>query len=752
MERTLALWPSGSDASALELASLRQTTMRRLVLVIIASYVALIFAVPELWPERLPGVMLVLTPVFALTCYGVLRLLGRWPWGAVVLWQLGGLLAVAVTMAVFEEPRLVLLYALFPVMATLAAGWPAGLFSLLGTIALLWLAPLVWSVPPASATLWWFTVLGSAVLVALCEAAIGCYVDVTNRALGYCEDARLQINEVRAERMRFRQTEEDMVQANRELARLSDRLKLLQRLADEARQAKEEFVANVSHELRTPLNMIIGFSEMITQSPQVYGETLPPKLLADIGVIQRNSKHLAKLVNDVLDLSQVDAGRLALSKEWVSVEEVIGEAVIALRPLFVSKELDLRTEVPADLPPVFCDGTRISQVITNLLSNAGRYTERGGATVSASLDGDRIRISVHDTGPGIADKDQHRLFQPFEQLDASIRRRQDGSGLGLSISKRFVEMHGGKMWLASAVGEGTSVSFELPLEAPTASLILTDQPSRWFSPYGEVEYRTRTRPSRAPSLDVPPRFVILERGDMLRRLFRRYLDGVELVSARTPDAALEALQQSPGQALIINAAPSERPPLSMSQLCSLPYETPAFSCWIPGSEAAQDLGVLRYLVKPITRDALLQALEGIEGVRDILVVDDDPEALLLFTRMLSSAGKGYRVIQAKSGHRALALLRDRKPDALLLDLVMPGIDGYDVLRQKHEDPHLRGIPTMVVTSRDPADIPIISSSLTVTRGQGLSVSNLLDCVQTVSRILSPGAEPAVRARQETLAE
>ncbi len=562
------------------------------------------------------------------------------------------------------------------------------------------------------------------------------------------ERARRLLEEAREQRMELKQVQEDLYQANQELARLSDRLKAMAQAAEEARRVKEEFVANVSHELRTPLNMIIGFSEMITQAPQVYGAELPPALLADIAAIQRNSQHLASLVDDVLDLSQIEAGRMALSKEWASIQEIIEAAVSAVQPLFESKGLSLEIEVPPDLPALFCDSMRIRQVMLNLLSNAGRFTEKGGVQVRAWREGEDIVVSVADTGPGIALEDQERLFEPFQQLDGSIRRRHGGSGLGLSISKRFVEMHKGRMWLESEVGVGTTVYFSLPLSLPAPAVLVGNEAARWFSFYHQ--YEPRTRRSKAPPPKPAPRFVLLERGETLQRLLGRYMEGVEFVSVRDMDEALRELSRSPAQALIVNDSALKQMPSWMGRLAHLPYGTPAVVCWVPGEdEAAQQLGVVRYLIKPVTRDALLSVLEDLgRQVRTVLLVDDEPEALQLFARMLSSARRGYRVLRAPSGRRALDLLRERQPDVMILDLVMPGMNGFDVLREKSRDPVLRQIPVVVISARDPTGEPIVSNTLTITRSGGLSVRDLVTCIQAVSEVLSPSTRSDGRGQPE----
>ena len=260
----------------------------------------------------------------------------------------------------------------------------------------------------------------------------------------------------------LKQAVKDLAEANLQTARLNQLLGMARHAAEEAERAKAEFVANVSHELRTPLNMVIGFAEMIMSAPKTYGR-VSTALRADLAVIHRNSQHLAALIDDVLDLSQIEAGRMALTKERVALGEIIAAATEAIRPLYQTKGLYLRTEAPEGLV-VSCDRTRVREVLLNLLSNAGRFTEQGGVTVQARVMGQEVVVSVSDTGPGIAPEDQARLFQPFQQADGSIRRRFGGSGLGLSISKHFVELHDGRMWLESGVGSGTTIFFTLPFE------------------------------------------------------------------------------------------------------------------------------------------------------------------------------------------------------------------------------------------------------------------------------------------------
>jgi CheY-like chemotaxis protein len=483
------------------------------------------------------------------------------------------------------------------------------------------------------------------------------------------------------------------------------------------------------------LNMIVGSSEMITQAPHVYGGQLPDKLLADINIICTNGQHLASLINDVLDLSQIDASRMALAREWTAVAEIVEAALLAVRPLFESKGLFLEKDVPEGLPLLFCDRTRIRQVILNLLSNAGRFTEQGGTRVRVQQQEAGLVVSVSDTGPGIAPEHEERIFKPFTQADGSIRRRYGGSGLGLAISKQFVELHGGKMWLETTPGAGTTFHFSLPLQppAPPAQRDFV----RWVNPYQEHEPRTQR--SKAPEPRLTPRFVVLEAGNTVQRLLHRYRDGVEVVGVRNLTEAFTEVSRVPAQALIVNDLAFRHMPATADSMASLPYGTPVIMCWLPdNTEAAQELGLMDYLVKPFSRERLLSALDALERlVRTVLVVDDEPDVLQLLARMLASANRGYHVLRASTGQRALTLLRQRRPDVMLLDLVMPGMDGYAVLEAKSQELEIKPIPVIAITAQDLSRGPLSASVLSVSRSGGLYPRDVLNTIEALSAILAP---------------
>jgi signal transduction histidine kinase/CheY-like chemotaxis protein len=564
---------------------------------------------------------------------------------------------------------------------------------------------------------------------------------------GYERNAVL-LEDMQDTQVQLKQTLEDLTNANVQLTRLNQLTDGLRRTAEEALRMKEQFVANVSHELRTPLNMIIGFSEMIVNTPEAYGGRIPPTLLSDLSVILRNSRHLSDLIDDVLDLSQIEAGHMALVRERVDLREVFDAATIAVQPLFQSKGLSIAVEAEGELPLVFCDRTRVREVVLNLLSNAGRFTMRGGVVVRAVRNDGDVVVSVADTGPGIATADMDRMFRPFEQLDGSIHRRYGGSGLGLAISKSFVELHGGRMWLSSAQGSGTTFFFSLPTDPPMPP---RDSATRWLNEdWPNLE---RTHPPTAPPPVVKPRLVVLDPNHSLSRLLTRYMDGANVVPVDDLAAATRELSCSPARALIVNSPQVGDCLTQLGKSSQLPYGLPAMICSVPGlTDIVDHLGVSGYLVKPIEKDLLLATLERLvetsgdramgAAQRTVLVVDDEPDALRLFWRMLDGAQAGYRVLTASNGRQAFDILREQRPDVVLLDLVMPEADGFEFLALKYADSELRHTPVVVISAQDAPSQPIVCNAIGVTRPGGLSLHQLLACVEAISQVLSPLAAPA----------
>jgi signal transduction histidine kinase len=250
-----------------------------------------------------------------------------------------------------------------------------------------------------------------------------------------------------------------------ENVRLFDEIQEKSRQLEGASQHKSRFLANMSHELRTPLNAILGYTELIQDA--VYGEP-PEKMVAVLERISRNGKHLLGLINDVLDLSKIEAGQLVLSLDAYSLRDVVHGVYSAIEPLAVNKSLIFKVEMAPDLPPGRGDERRLTQVLLNLVGNAIKFTDQGAVTIKASAENGDYTLAVRDTGPGISEADQAKLFQEFQQADNSITKAKGGTGLGLAISKRIIEMHGGKIWVESRPGQGSTFSLKLPIQVEQA--------------------------------------------------------------------------------------------------------------------------------------------------------------------------------------------------------------------------------------------------------------------------------------------
>ncbi len=247
---------------------------------------------------------------------------------------------------------------------------------------------------------------------------------------------------------RIKQAQDDLIAAKQE--------------AEKANEAKSQFLANMSHELRTPLNAVLGFTELIIDG--TYGE-MPAAIVEAMERVERNGQHLLGLINDVLDLSKIEAGRLTLSHGRYDMADVVRTVESSLSPLATEKGIDLDCAIPEDLPHGWGDARRITQALMNLAGNAVKFTDAGSVSVRVNADDNWFQVSVSDTGPGISETDLQAIFDDFYQVDGSLTRQQGGTGLGLAIAKRMVEMHGGRLWVESTLGEGADFHFTLPVRA-----------------------------------------------------------------------------------------------------------------------------------------------------------------------------------------------------------------------------------------------------------------------------------------------
>jgi len=550
--------------------------------------------------------------------------------------------------------------------------------------------------------------------------------------------AQRAVEEVQARRAEVAQVLTELEHANRQLALANDRMAALRAVAEEVQKSKAAFVAKVSHEFRTPLNMIIGLIDLLMETPEVYGETLPPALFEDLKIVHRNCEHLSGMVNDVLDLSQAEAGRVTLRQERVDLTELVGAAVSVVSSFLERKHLALTLEIPSDLPSIYCDPTRIRQVVLNLISNAARFTERGGITVRAAQRDEWVTVSVADTGPGIAPEDAARIFEPFCQGTRGPWRDRGGSGLGLAISKQFIELHGGRIWLESQPGQGAMFAFDLPISPPLDPLA---HPGRWMSE--DWKWVERTSQPMLPRAPLKPRVVVCDETGELASALTRYSEQAEIIGTSSLSQAIADIRHCPAHALLLNVGLPDRLWHLAAEARSAVADTLVVACSVsPRLDRARAAGASDYLVRPVTREKLWEAIRGVgRPVRRVLLVDDDADVRQLLSRMLAimPAENGQRtpleIAAAADGAEALDALHRDSPDLVLLDVVLPGMDGWQVLAQKQQDAALRDIPVIMVSAQDRAEQPMVCEAIAAMLGGGLSSSQLLRCTLGLSAVL-----------------
>ncbi len=510
------------------------------------------------------------------------------------------------------------------------------------------------------------------------------------------------------------------------LKRSHDELIVARQQAEEARALKEQFVANVSHELRTPLNLIVGFAEMMYLSPETYGDVRwTPTLAGDVEEVYRASRHLQSLVNDILDLSRIDAARLPMFRELEDIRAVIADAAETALPLLQQRGLSYRAEWPEELPKLFIDRTRIRQVLLNLFNNAIRYTDQGGITVRVTQADGAVIVSVQDTGIGIAEDQLAMVFEKWRQAEAKPRRG-GGAGLGLTLSRQFVELHGGRMWVESRLDQGSTFHFALPLPGAVP----------------QTTQLQRTPDRRAVDLSAYP-VVLVDPDPSIAEMLNRYL-GDRRTLAAGDIARAEALVAAEHPLAVIVNLPPDAPreewlgPLGEH---SQRYGVPVVRCSIPSpSWLRQDTGLDECLTKPVSREAL-QALLGRRLAKPgaILVVDDDASFINLMARMLSTMELAGEVLTAYSGAQALRLAREKPPALVLLDLLMPEMDGFQVVRAFRQEAALAQTCVVAVTGTSYAEDALQQrgSYVTLSQSPGISAGTTVELLNAMLKIVQP---------------
>lgn len=514
-----------------------------------------------------------------------------------------------------------------------------------------------------------------------------------NEPQNLLEELRQQNGELMRTLEELRQRQDELAQLNRELedtnrgvvalyAELDERNDHLRR-ADEV---KTRFLSNMTHEFRTPLNSIQALTRLLLE--RVDGD-LTPEQERQVHFIRKASESLSELVNDLLDLAKVAAGKIVIRPSEFEVADLFGALRGMLRPLLLNTSVNLVFEDPGALPPLETDESKVSQILRNFISNALKFTERGEVRVSARVapGGGDIIFSVADTGIGIAPEHQSTVFEEFAQIENPLQRKVRGTGLGLPLSKKLAELLGGSVSVESTLGAGSTFSVIVPAVyrgAESASDVVA-----------------------APEIDRERKTVLVVEDELdVRMLYEKYLRGstFQPVSARTIREAQGVLQRIRPAAIILDILLEDGDAWELLVETKARQETRDVPILVitnaPGRSKAMSLGADAFCAKPVERRWLLRELAALTGsptARKVLVIDDEEVSRYLVTQLFASSGTD--VIEAVNGVEGLRFAREEQPDLIVLDLLMPDLNGFEVLEQLRADERTAHIPVVISTSR-----------------------------------------------------
>lgn len=457
--------------------------------------------------------------------------------------------------------------------------------------------------------------------------------------------------------------------------RAQQELILARQQADEARRAKERFLANISHEIRTPLNLILGFSQVMYLTPDVYGAVnWTPELKRDTYHLYRNSQYLLQMISDILDLSRIDMAEFALNKEATPLSPLLAGTTEIAQALFEGESVKLVSAIPDDLPVLEVDRTRVRQVVLNLLTNARRFTDHGTVSLEATCADGFVTVQVKDTGKGIPADKLPYVFDEYYQADHVLRRSHAGAGLGLTISKRFVESHGGHIGATSEMGKGSTFFFRLPLYPA----------NHRFTNYDDLAEQQREQPC----------VIVVDSDSKVPEFMSQHLEGITVVPVTNRHELAAEVDRLIPKAIIHNVAPHERHRDSLLYGAAMPQ----IVCSLPSkSWLASEVNIIDFLTKPVLSGPLLQSIKQCGGYRRVLVADDDRGFCQLVERILHSDNPDTVVHFAYTGLEALSYIDATPPDVLLLDLTIPEKSGSELLASMNVRPHLAQIPVILVT-------------------------------------------------------
>ncbi len=714
----------------------------------IATYLIFHIVATLAWPDYFSPRIYLVSAIMIVTASAAFFLMRRLYLLGQIVWFVGLGTTIMVSFTLFEKPELLLLFAFLPIMAEAMMGMKPTLFLSTAIIAF----TLVWqsagALPPFPPHMVTVVAIATIAATALGWGILDNLLSSIEAASYHYKEAVQNLNEAREHRAEISVLLKDVNSANYQLENLNRMLIYARAQADEAREERDRFAMAVSHELRSPLNFIIGFSDLMVNSPETYARRAdwPHGLYDDVMEIYKSSTHLLSLINDILDMGKMDAQQMVLFKEKIDIAVIVEDVRQMVHSAVESKGLKLIVEVEPNLPFIYLDRTRIRQVLLNLVTNSLRFTKKGSITIRASMAAsDSIRVEVIDTGIGIAKADQPKVFTEFRQTGVQNWQRGEGSGLGLSIGRRFIQMHGGDISLQSELGRGSNFFFTLPVHQQVDTLAEGDI---------EVEEEKPTLEGSSALNDKTALLIFLSRDAFSARVFAEMLQECRVTLITDPAQLYTTVLSSYPRAVVIDEPLLEDPHVSQF-LQAPPFDVPVYTLPIPVSRQNRNSnlpeGVIDYLVKPVPRKVMIETIAGLEIFpHTVLVVDDDPSMARFVTQSLTTTASDeirlpgdLKVLTALDGREALRFLQAIKVGVVLLDLDLTDMNGLTLLNQMRQDMELSKIPVVIISASDPPPsfTPKLAGEFRLIVHHSLTRKELVDLLNTSLHQVAPTYSP-----------
>lgn len=508
--------------------------------------------------------------------------------------------------------------------------------------------------------------------------------DANEKLQAQTEELQAQTEELQAMNEEFQQQSEELKEQNIELEAQRHQV-------EEANRLKSEFLSNMSHELRTPLNSVNALSRVLILQSK---EKLSDEELNYLEIIERNGKHLLSLINDILDLSKIESGKMDITLSEFSLKTSITNILESVEPLAHDKSIKLEQFIPDDLPKIESDESKVFQVLQNIIANGVKFTDEGSVQISAGYNENQIQIMVKDTGVGISNSDFKTIFEEFRQVDGASTRKFEGTGLGLAIAYKTTKMLGGDIQVDSSLGIGSTFTVTLPVIYDGPKKILEAIENRFTSP---IELNKKTEDKTILIVDDDP--------GVLKLISEAFNDhGYKTLTTSSGKEAIKLAREHQPFAITLDVIMPEMDGWEVLNHLKKDPLTSNIPVIIVSVSEDKDtgfaLGAIGCVTKPVDKNSMINEINKIYGYlpSSVMVVDDSEIDRNQTSQIIMS--EGMKVTTAEDGKRCLALLEESMPDVLVLDLVMPGLNGFDVLDRIRSKPETNKLPVIIVTAKD----------------------------------------------------